>query len=201
MNSSLELVDRDLAEAMIAGREGAFQEFAERHGAAILAFARRICGTHAEEVMQETFLRAYRSVKDLRDPSALKSWIYRISVNECRKIHNRDRRGKELEIPLDEVLPGADADASDGRLADWSEVPLDRLLQGELKEKLDEAIQNLPDDFRIVLVLRDMEGFSTAQTAEILEIGEPLVKVRLHRARLAIRRGLAEYLSCRSTSP
>ena len=198
MNPSLDLVDRDLAEAMIAGREGAFQEFAERHGASILAFARRICGTHAEEVMQETFLKAYRSIKDLRDPSALKSWVYRISVNECRKIHNRTRRGKVLEIPLDEVLPGADGEARNGKLADWSEVPLDRLLQGELKEKLDEAIQNLPDDFRIVLVLRDMEGFSTTQTAEILEIGEPLVKVRLHRARLAIRKGLAEYLSYRT---
>jgi RNA polymerase sigma-70 factor (ECF subfamily) len=148
--------------------------------------------------MQETFLKAYRSVKDLRDPSALKSWIYRISVNECRKLHNRDRRDKVLEIPLEDVLPGADGEARNGKLADWSEVPLDRLLQGELKEKLDEAIQRLPDDFRIVLVLRDMEGFSTTQTAEILEIGEPLVKVRLHRARLAVRKGLAQYLSYRS---
>ena len=192
------LFDRELAEAMIAGRPGAFETFGRSHGGLILSFARRTCGKHAEEVMQETFLSAYQSVKDLRDPAALKSWIYRIAVNECRKLRAREFRDKRIEVPMAEAVNGPGAEGGTRDFADWSGLPLDRLLQGELKEKLEEAILHLPDDFQLVLVLRDMEGLSTRQTAEILEIAEPLVKVRLHRARLAVRNNLTKYLRARS---
>ena len=198
MGQTREMFDTELAEAMIAGRPGAFETFAEGHGGLILSFSRRTCGKHAEEVMQETLLNAYQSVKDLREPAALKSWIYRIAINDCRKIRTREFHDKGIEVPLADLLHDRDGEGSAAAFVDWSDVPLDRLLQGELREKLEEAILHLPDDFHIVLVLRDMEGLNTRQTAEILEIAEPLVKVRLHRARLAVRDSLAQYLRSRS---
>lgn len=198
MSQISEMFDTELAVAMIAGRPGAFETFAEGHAGLMLSFARRTCGKHAEEVMQETLLNAYQSVRDLREPAALKSWIYRIAINECRKLRAREFRDKRIEVPLADVIHDRDGEGNPAALADWSDVPLDRLLQGELREKLEDAILLLPDDFHIVLVLRDMEGLSTRQTAEILEIAEPLVKVRLHRARLAVRDNLAQYLRARS---
>ncbi|HEY3175281.1 MAG TPA: sigma-70 family RNA polymerase sigma factor [Candidatus Polarisedimenticolia bacterium] len=194
MSQTTNMFDPELAEAMIAGHPGAFETFAERHGALILSFSRRTCGEHAEEVMQETFLKAYQSIKDLREPAALKSWIYRIAVNECRKLRARDFRDKCIEVSLGDALKDAGGEGCADAFADSSEVPLDRLLQGELKQKLEDAILQLPDEFQVVLVLRDMEGLSTRETAEILEIGEPLVKVRLHRARLAVRDSLTQYV-------
>lgn len=198
MGPTSELFDTRLAEALIAGRPGAFETFAQTHGGLILSFARRTCGKHAEEVVQETLLSAYQSIKDLRDPSALKAWIYRIAVNECRKLRAREFRDKRIAVRLADLVDDAETGDSGAGFADWSTLPLDRLLQGELKKKLEQAILDLPDDFQLVLVLRDMEGLSTRETAEILEITETLVKVRLHRARLAVRNSLAHYLRARS---
>ena len=192
--------DRALAEALIAERPEAFEPFVERFGPLILNFGRRMCGHRddADEVVQETLLAAYLSLKELRDPAALKPWVYRVAANACLKMRRRGAHAPDKEISLDEVLPRAAPDGSPPQIADWSDIPLDRLLQGELRGKIEEAILNLPKDFRIVLVLRDQEGFSTRETADILGITETLAKVRLHRARLALRRALADYLETRS---
>jgi len=181
------LSDTDLAAAMIARRQDAFESFARRNHDSLLGFARYVCGEHAEEVLQETLLKAYQSIHDLRDPAALRSWIYRIAVNECRRIRQREWRGRTIELPLEDVGEVIS-------LSSQSELPLDALLKGELREKLEDAILSLPDAFQIVLVLRDLEGFSTQEAASILEIGEPLVRVRLHRARSAVRRSLLPYV-------
>lgn len=197
MRTTAEDSDRALAEALIAGRPDAFEPFVERYGPLIMNFGRRMCGQRddAEEVMQETLLKAYTSLKDLREPSALKAWVYRVAANACLRLRRRGRREPDREISLDEVLPSPHADGTPPEIPDWSDVPLDKLLQGELRGKLDEAIFTLPKPYRIVLVLRDQEGFSTRETSEILGISETLAKVRLHRARLAVRKSLAEYLA------
>jgi RNA polymerase sigma-70 factor (ECF subfamily) len=189
--------DRALAEALIAGRPEAFQAFVERFGPLILTFGRRMCGHRqdAEDVLQETLLKAYRSLRALRDAAALKPWVYRVAANTCLNMRRRGKNEPQRELSLDDVLPARAADGSPPQIADWSHVPLDRLLQGELKRKLEEAILALPKDYRIVLVLRDQEGFSTRQTAEILGITQTLAKVRLHRARLAMRQAIGDYLS------
>jgi RNA polymerase sigma-70 factor (ECF subfamily) len=191
--------DRALAEDLIAGKPEAFEPFVERFGPLILNFGRRMCGQRddAEEVVQETLLTAYLSLKDLREPGALKPWIYRVAANACLQMHRRGKNDPEREISLDEVLPRPGDDGSPPQIADWSDLPIDKLLQGELKGKLEGAILALPKDFRIVLVLRDQEGFSTKETAEIVGISETLAKVRLHRARLALRKALAGYLEPR----
>jgi RNA polymerase sigma-70 factor, ECF subfamily len=189
--------DRSLAEALIAGRPEAFEPFVERFGPLILNFGRRMCGQRddADEVLQETLMKAYVSLKDLRDPAALKTWVYRVAANACLNMRRRGAHEPKREISLEEVLPAADRDGVPPQIADWSGLPLDRLLQGELKNRLDQAILALPKDYRITLLLRDQENLSTRDTAEILGISETLVKVRLHRARLALRKALASYLS------
>lgn len=188
--------DRALAEALIAGQPEAFEPFVERFGPLIMNFGRRMCGQRddAEEVLQETLLQAYLSLKDLREPAALRTWVYRVASNACLRMRRRGKHDPDREISLEEVLPQAMADGSPPWIGDWSEIPLDALLRGELKEQLDRAILDLPEDFRIVLLLRDQEGFSTHETAEILGISEALAKVRLHRARFAMRKTLAGYL-------
>jgi RNA polymerase sigma-70 factor (ECF subfamily) len=185
--------DRALAEDLIAGRPEAFEPFVDRFGPLILNFGRRMCGHRddGDEVLQETLLKAYLSLKDLRNPAALKTWVYRVAANACLKMRRRGKDAPDRELSLDDVLPGGGSP----QIADWSDIPLDKLLQGELKTMLENAILDLPKDYRIVLVLRDEEGFNTRDTAEILGIGESLAKVRLHRARLALRKALDGYVT------
>jgi RNA polymerase sigma-70 factor (ECF subfamily) len=189
--------DRALAEALVAGRPEAFEPFVERFGPLILNFGRRMCGQRddADEVLQETLMKSYVSLKDLRDPAALKTWVYRVAANACLNMRRRGKGEPHHEIALEEVLPQPGLDGGPPQIADWSNVPLDRLLKGELKAKLDQAILSLPKAYRAVLVLRDQEGLSTRQTSEVLGISETLVKVRLHRARLALRKAMDGYLS------
>jgi RNA polymerase sigma-70 factor (ECF subfamily) len=197
MRTTAEDTDRALAEALIAGRPEAFEPFVGRFGPLILNFGRRMCGQRddAEDVLQDTLLKAYLSLKDLREPAALKSWVYRVAANSCLRMRRHGRYEPEQEISLDDVLPAPGEGDGPPEIPDWSDVPLDRLLQGELKQKLEQAILDLPKDFRVVLVLRDQEGFSTLETAGILGITETLAKVRLHRARLAVRKAMEGYLS------
>jgi RNA polymerase sigma-70 factor (ECF subfamily) len=187
--------DRRLAEDLIAGRPGAFEPFVTRFGPLILTFGRRMCGHRddAEEVLQETLLKAYRSLGGLRDPGALKSWVFRVAANNCLKMRRRGRHEPDREISLEEVLPPSAGGPAE--IADWSDLPLDRLLRGELKDRIESAILGLPKPYRIVLLLREQEGFDTRQVAGILGISETLAKVRLHRARLALRRQLDGYLA------
>ena len=140
-------------------------------------------------------MKAYLSLKDLRDPGALRTWVYRVAANACLKMRRRGKSEPAREISLEEVLPRPDGDGGPPQIADWSGLPLDQLLRGELKGRLDQEILALPRDYRVTLVLRDQEDLSTRDTAEILGISETLVKVRLHRARLALRKALAGYVS------
>lgn len=185
---------------MIAGRREAFEPFVDRYGPLILNFGRRICGhlDNADDVLQETLLRAYLSLKDLRDPSALKGWIYRVAAHACLRIRRKGKFEPKHQISLDEVLPTPVGEGKPLEVPDWSEVPLDRVLQEELRGELEKAILSLPRDFRMVVVLRDQEGFSTRETAKILGISPTLAKVRLHRARLAVRKDLEGYFSSMS---
>ncbi len=191
--------DRLLAESLIAGRPLAFESFVDRFAPLILNFGRRMCGQRhdAEEVLQETLLKAYVSLKDLREPGALRAWVYRVAANACLKMRRRARAAPERAISLDEVLPRPGEEGRPPEIPDWSDVPLDRLLQGEMRQALERAVLDLPKDFRVVLLLRDQEGFSTRETASILGISETLAKVRLHRARLVLRKAMEAYLSGR----
>jgi RNA polymerase sigma-70 factor (ECF subfamily) len=144
----------------------------------------------AEEVVQDVFLSLFRKIDSFEGRAALGTWIYRITVNTALL----KRRGKraELEVLLEDHLPTFREDGHrDGDrawlLADWSENPEAKLLTKETRLAVRRIIASLPDHYRVVLLLRDLEGLSSEETAEIL--GEPvsMVKSRLHRARMALR--------------
>jgi RNA polymerase sigma-70 factor (ECF subfamily) len=189
--------DRSLATALIAGDPEAFDPFVERFGPLILNFGRRMCGRRddAEEVLQETLLRAYRSLRHLKDPSALKSWVYRVAANTCMKMRRDGSPRATADLEIDSLVPAPGPGGAPPSLADWSGPPIDRLLRHELRGVLERSILDLPAPFRLVVVLRDQEEFSTREVARILGITETLVKVRLHRARLALRRAIDGYLA------
>jgi RNA polymerase sigma-70 factor (ECF subfamily) len=183
-----------------ASREGdpaAVEELVRSHQSRVYNFAMRMCRNveDAKDILQETFLGMVRSIKDFRGESRFTTWLYRIASNACLK---KRRRGvhdpePEQELSLDALMPRPGADGVKPEIADWSEDAERALLRGELSEKMEAAIDRLPREYKIVLVLRDVEGFSAEETAEMLKLSVPAVKSRLHRARVFVRRELADY--------
>ena len=144
----------------------------------------------AEEVVQDVFLRLFRKIDAFEGRSALGTWIYRIAVNTAL-IKRRGKRAA-LEVLLEDHLPTFKDDGHrEGDramlLADWSETPEEELLSSETRETVRRMIAALPDHYRVVLLLRDMEELSNEETAEILDDSVASVKSRLHRARMALR--------------
>jgi RNA polymerase sigma-70 factor (ECF subfamily) len=127
----------------------------------------------------------------------VKAWVFRIARNYCLMKRRRSVFAPERELSLDELLPGADSPgiAASERVPDKRELPEQRLLRAELNKELEMALQELPANYRSVLLLRDVEGLSTAEAAEVLDLSEDVIKQRLHRGRLALRKRLAGYLA------
>jgi RNA polymerase sigma-70 factor (ECF subfamily) len=149
----------------------------------------------AKDILQETFLGMVRSIREFREESKFTTWLYRIASNACLK---KRRRGvhdpsPEQELSLDELMPRPDSEGRRPEIADWSDDAERALLRGELSGKMEAAIDKLPREYKVVLVLRDVEGFSAEETAEMLKLSVPAVKSRLHRARVFVRRELAGY--------
>ena len=138
----------------------------------------------AEEVLQEAFLRAWRSIARFQGRSAFFTWLYRIGINEAkRRAGRRPAGGKEVSLE----------DSPIEQAPDWSEAPEVRAEQAELRQILEEAIRELPDSYREPLTLRDIEGHSTREAAAMMELGEAAFKSRLHRARMTVRRVIDAY--------
>ncbi len=189
--------DFDLLASLRRGEMGALEALAERYGSKIyrLAFGVTRNQADAEEVLQDVLLTLARKGGSFEGRSALGSWLYRITTNAALN----KRRGKrlELETPLEDLLPTFKADghrAGDRTfiLADWSQNPEEELLSGERRRVLERAIDSLPDHYRAVLVLRDVEGLSNESVAEVLDESVPSVKSRLHRARMVLREQLTQ---------
>jgi RNA polymerase sigma-70 factor (ECF subfamily) len=145
----------------------------------------------AEDVAQEAILRAYRKLASFRGDAKFSTWLTAITLNEAR---TRLREGKRAVL---DSLDGNDPEKGDftpAVLIDWREVPLETLERQEIRTLMQQAIAELPDTFRQVVVLRDMEEMSVNETAEALGISVALVKVRLHRARLLLQKKLAPQL-------
>ena len=157
-----------------------------------------MCGHRedAEEVAQETLLKVLESGDQLREPEKIRSWVFRIAKNACLMKRRKSTFAPPKELSLDEFIPSKHQDGDHVRLeiADWSALPDGKALQSEMRELLEKAIRDLPEAYRSVILLRDMEELSTQETAQILEVSDDVVKTRLHRARLAIRQRLDEYL-------
>lgn len=186
--------EAELLAAAQAGRQDAYAEIVERYSGTVYNLALRLMNDpqEAEDVLQETFISAFRALGRFEGRSQLGTWLYRIAYNAAMM---RLRRHRVLTESLDETRETEDGELAPRQLVDWTAVP-DRLLLGrELRDVLSAALATLPESLRSVFVLRDIEGLSTAETAETLGLTETNTKVRLHRARLALRERLTGYFA------
>ena len=190
---------------MIAGNAEAFDRFVEHFRAKIFHYSWLMCGHRedAEEVAQETLLKVFENFDHLREPERVRPWVFQIAKNACLMKRRKSVFAPSRELSLDEFLPEMDHSGGHGKIeiADWSRLPDRQVLQTEMKEVLERAIHELPDNYRSVLLLRDVEELSTTETAHILDLTEDVVKTRLHRARLAVRRKLDQYLRTGGQAP
>jgi RNA polymerase sigma-70 factor (ECF subfamily) len=180
--------ERALVARAQAGDRMAFEELVRRHADRLYAVVLRLLADtdEAEDVTQEAFLRAWRSIDRFRGRSQFFTWLYRIGMNEAKR--RAERRPAARGVRSVEDSPIDDP-------PDWSESPELRAEQGDLRRVLEQAVRALPLEYRAPLVLRDVEGLSTHEAAEVMELGEAAFKSRLHRARLAVRRAVDEYLA------
>lgn len=187
--------DAALLERIRRDDPGAFEEFVDRHGGRIMGFGLRVCGERedAKDILQETLITAYRSLKGLQDPRAMKSWLYRVASNACLMKRRKGKFEPKTEISLDDLGPLGPAGVL-RQIPDPSELPDEVLARSELGRALQEAIAELPPHYRIVLVLRDMEGLTTREVAAALGLETSAAKMRLHRARLMVRQRLESAL-------
>lgn len=187
------LSDRQLLEAITEGRPDAFDAFVDRYGRRILAFGLRMCGQRedAEDVFQETLLKAYQSLAGVKDPGAVRTWLFRVASNQC--LMKRRKEAPRREVPLESYKPDGVDFGEPADIPDWSHLPDDDAHQAELHKALEGALDTLTPELRIVVLLRDFEGLSTQETAAALKLGASAVKMRLHRARLALREHLSLY--------
>ena len=189
--------DAELALNLLAGDEDAFTQFVKAFHARLSQYSFLMCGHRedAEEVAQETLLKVFESIDQLRDPSRLKSWVFRIAKNECFMKRRKSVFAPKVELSLDDLRPRVSEGEMPGiELADWTSLPEDLLLDTELRYALTRSIQELPEIYRSVVLLRDVEELTTEETAEILDIRPDAVKMRLHRGRLALRQYMDHYL-------
>lgn len=182
-----------------AGDAEALEILMGRYSARVyrLAFGITRSDADAEEVVQDVFLSLFRKIGTFEERSALGTWIYRVTANAAL-IKRRGKRA-ELEVHLEDYLPAFRDDGHrdgdrDFLLADWSQQPDDVLLGVETRAVLTRALERLPDDYRVVVLLRDLEGLSNEEAAEVLGESVASVKSRLHRARMALREQLTRAL-------
>src|ERR1044072_7432413 len=186
-----------LVRAAKAGDISAFEKLVHRYDRNVFRIAQHITQNRedAEDVVEDAFLKAYQNLGQFQEQSKFYTWLVRIAVNEA--LMRLRRRRPERMVSLDEDIK-TEEDSMPREVADWAPNPEQLYGQGELKEILSKTIQGLPPSFRTVFVLRDVEGLSTEETAEALELSVPAVKSRLLRARLQLRERLNRYFQRKS---
>jgi RNA polymerase sigma-70 factor (ECF subfamily) len=188
----------ELARRLMAGDAGAFDQFVEHFRAKIFQYSWLMCGQRedAEDVAQDTLLKAFESFDQLREPERVRPWIFRIARNACLMKRRKGVFAPSHDLSLEDYLPAMEHDGGQIKLqiADWSQLPDRQLLQAEMRGVLDRAMAELPEAYRSVILMRDVEELSTLETAHVLDLSEDVVRTRLHRARLAVRQKLDEYL-------
>ena len=201
------LVDRqqeiELAKGLLSGNADAFDRFVEHFRTRLFQYTWLVCRQRedAEEVAQEALLKIFENADRLRDPEHVRAWVFRIARNACLMKRRKSVFAPEQELSLEQFFPATEQGVEHRHMeiADWSQAPEKDLLRQELKETLGEAISELPETYRSVVLLRDVEELSTEETAQILDLSTDVIKTRLHRGRLAIRQKLDDYLRTNGT--
>jgi RNA polymerase sigma-70 factor (ECF subfamily) len=188
----------ELARDLLAGKADAFDRFVEVFRSKIFQYALMMCGHRedAEEVAQDTLFKVFENFDQLREPQRVRAWVFRIARNACYMKRRKSVFAPTQELSIEDFLPHSEQDGGHRRLeiADWSALPDDQVLRSELRDVIQKAIQGLPEIYRAVILLRDVEELSTDEAAQVLDISPESVKTRLHRARLAVRQKLDGYL-------
>ena len=177
--------ERHLLAKILNGERDCFYELIAPYERRVYLTAYEILrnSADAEEVAQEAFLKAYRGLSKFRGEAKFSTWLLRITVNEARM-----RWRKVREVSLESLLPEDDETGyTPLQLADWREIPGDALDKREMREQISQALAALPEKYREILTLRDINGLSVAETAEALDLGISNVKTRLFRARMQLR--------------
>lgn len=189
-----ELSDAELVERLKAGDQAAYAQLVEAHAGRVYRLALRMMGNEAdaEDVLQETFLSAFRSIDRFESRSSLSTWLYRIASNAALM---RLRRKEPEKVSVDEPVELDDGETIPRQLFDFCCLPEEDLMREEARAEMARAIDELPATLRSVFVLRDIEGLSTEETAQALDLSISAVKSRLMRARLKLRERLGAYFA------
>ena len=191
--------DRDTIKKVLKGDFDAFEQLVEKYEGRIFRHLRKMVKDNqlAEDLLQETFLNAYKGLDKFSGASSFSTWLFRIATNNAL-MYLRKKRPETLEYD-DEI--GTDLEYSGMTVSpDFINTPLDILLSEEGKKKIEEAIECLPLIYRTVIILRDVEGFSLEEVSKIMDSTVAAVKSRLHRARHAVRESLMYYFDDRDLS-
>jgi RNA polymerase sigma-70 factor (ECF subfamily) len=190
--------DFDLA-ALQAGDRAEFARFVETYSGQVYRLALKMLqnSQDAEDILQETFIKAYKALPKFEGRSRLSTWLYRIATNEALMFL---RKKRPVQVSVDEPIENDEGDERPRQIIDWCCIPENELMSTEARAYLDHSVQQLPESLRAVFLLRDIEGLSTRETAEVLDISESAVKTRLSRARFRLRELLSVYYSERMPS-
>jgi RNA polymerase sigma-70 factor (ECF subfamily) len=190
--------DHQLLERARSGDGPALEKLLERHQAQVYRFGMKMCRDpeDAKDVLQDTLLAMARGVRDFRGASSISTWLYTIARSFCIKKRRKSKFAPDEEHSLDTEM-GPEA----ARLADSAKSPDDALTGRQVEHALDQAIGALDPMYREVLLLRDVEGLTAPEVAEVLGISSQAVKSRLHRARLSVRTHVAPLLGIPSDAP
>ena len=176
--------------------EGAFNELVDRHGDKIFRTAYRITGdmNAAEEVLQNVFIILVQSLRSFRNDSKFTTWLYKVAMNTSFMYLRTKKKVNDSEMKIEDLTRFDESgNLQDVFLKDWSNVPEDKILSKEGKTKLEEAIDELPEKYKTVFQLKDIEGLPNQQVADVLDLSLPAVKSRALRARLFLRERLSDY--------
>ena len=179
-------------QALKSGDRVEFTRFVDQYSGAIYRLAMKLLNNpqDAEDALQESFIKAFRYIGQFDGRAKLSTWLYRIATNEALMLLRRHRRP---EVSLDEPVEAEEGEQEPLQIVDWCCLPEQELLSGEARRYLDQAIEQLPESLRVVFVLRDLEGLSTEETGQVLNLSETAVKTRLSRARFQLRQLLSDY--------
>jgi len=196
---TIHLSDEELIKQAKKGDERAFAHLVQRYESLVYSFAFKMCRDEekASETWQDTFVNVFRKLHQFDGRSKFTTWLYTIVTNNCR-MKRRQRKLDQASVSIEspaESHDDADHDQTAQTIPSWKETPLDSMMDKELRTLLDDAIQQLPYDYRVVFVLRDVEGMSAEETGKILKLSVPAVKSRLRRARVFLREHLNPYMT------
>ncbi len=177
--------DEELVRRAQEGDRSAFEELVRRHADRLYGVVIRFCGdaTDAEDIVQESFMRAWQSIGRFEARSQFFTWLYRIGLNEAKR--KAGRRSREA--------PVASADDDVDNVADERRTPAGEAERRDVRAALERAVRALPEKYRAPLILRDIEGLTTEEAAAVVGLHEAAFKSRLHRARLVVRKSLRDY--------